>query len=285
MLISVNPLWAAVMGRVLLKEKMEWPTVVALAAALGAIALVFVPSLVNDGNGGENDGSVRGDVIALVCGTCVAAFLIVNRRATFLHPQALMSMAGLTGSFLAAVLCLVPALALQLGSHVHTLEGHHAGAVHLNSGPAHAFTDLEPLFWPLILIDSGLVVGCIVTAMTLAPRYISATQVALILLLGAPLSRPPARLRPTQPGPTLHWYSIHSIRSSNSKPRGRHYGLVTPGQPVERQRRWHAYAEPLSLRGPRVFVRGALKSPPSHPEATRSPSFPIKLPGPLLDPP
>jgi hypothetical protein len=120
----------------------------------------------------------------------MAAFLTANRRTSFLHPKALMSMAGVMGSFLAAVLCLLPALALQLGSHVHTLKGHHAGAVHLNPGLAHAFTDLEPLFWPIILIDSAMVVGGIVTAMRLAPRYISATQVALLLLLGALLFRP-----------------------------------------------------------------------------------------------
>lgn len=192
MFISVNPLWAAVMGRVVLKEKMEWPTLVALAVALGAIALVFVPSLVEGSTAGENDGSVRGDIISLACGTCVAAFLTANRRAASRHPKALMSVAGMTGCFLSALLCLPPALSLQLGSHVHTLDGHHAGAVHLNPGPGHAFADLEPLFWPLILTDSAMVVGCVVTAMTLAPRYISATQVALLLLLGASLP-PPAR--------------------------------------------------------------------------------------------
>jgi drug/metabolite transporter (DMT)-like permease len=221
MFISVNPLWAAVMGRVLLKEKMEWPTVVALVVALSAIALVFVPSIVNDGKRGENDGSVRGDVISLVCGTCVAVYLTANRRASSMHPKALMSVAGVMGSFLAAVLCLLPALALQLGSHVHTLEGHHAGAVHLNPGLAHAFTDLEPLFWPLILIDSAMIVGCIITAMTLAPRYISATQVALLLLLGALSSRPPSQVRRTHPLPTLPRFPVYGIRLSKSKPRRR----------------------------------------------------------------
>jgi drug/metabolite transporter (DMT)-like permease len=192
MFISVNPLWAAVMGRVLLKERMEWPTLVALFVALGAIALVFVPSLIEVGTAGEgeSDGSVRGDIISLLCGTCVAAFLTANRRASSRYPKALLSVAGVTGCFLSALFCLPPALALRLASHVHTVDGYHEGAVHINPGPDHAFSDLKPLFWPLILVDSAMVVGCVVTAMILAPRYISATQVALLLLLGASLPCP-----------------------------------------------------------------------------------------------
>jgi hypothetical protein len=224
MFISVNPLWAAVMGRVLLNERMEWPTLVALAVALGAIALVFVPSLVDGGTAGEgqNDGSVRGDIISLLCGTCVAAFLTANRRASSLHPNALLSVAGVIGCFMPAYICLPPALALRLASHVHTPDGHHAGALHLSPGPDHAFADLEPLFWPVILVDSAMVVGCIITAMMIAPRYISATQVALLLLLRAPLPSPYGQSSALPlPAPTLPRHSLSQTRAAPRSVRAR----------------------------------------------------------------
>eukprot|EP00967_Tisochrysis_lutea_P040367 scaffold48501_cov30-Tisochrysis_lutea.AAC.1 len=66
MLISANPLWAAVLGRFVLKERMAWPTIVALCIALGAIALVFIPSLV--GGATEAEGAIHGDIIAIITG-------------------------------------------------------------------------------------------------------------------------------------------------------------------------------------------------------------------------
>ena len=66
MLISANPLWTAVLGSAVLKERMAWPTITALSIALGAIALVFVPSIVSGNNDGE--GAIHGDVIALITG-------------------------------------------------------------------------------------------------------------------------------------------------------------------------------------------------------------------------
>ena len=117
-------------------------------------------------------------------GSCLAALLTANRRTSDRYPKALLSISGVLGSFVSTMACLPPAFALPIGPHVHHEDGHHDGAVHSTVAFGHTLADLEPIFWPLIMVDAAMIVGCVLTAMMLAPRFISGTQVALILLLG-----------------------------------------------------------------------------------------------------
>jgi len=149
--------------------------------ALGAIALVFVPSVIESSD--SVDGTVHGDLISLLTGSCLAALLTANRRTSDRYPKALLSISGVLGSFVSTMACLPPAFALPIGPHVHHEDGHHDGAVHSTVAFGHTLADLEPIFWPLIMVDAAMIVGCVLTAMMLAPRFISGTQVALILLL------------------------------------------------------------------------------------------------------
>ena len=116
---------------------------------------------------------------------CLAAIITTNRRASAQHPKALLSASGVLGCILSTIICLPACLGLPLNEHMHEEDGAQAGTEHSKPGIAHALTDLEPLFWPIILVDAAIIVGWIVSATMIAPRFISGTQVALILLLGA----------------------------------------------------------------------------------------------------
>eukprot|EP00967_Tisochrysis_lutea_P006424 scaffold7629_cov36-Tisochrysis_lutea.AAC.2 len=118
-------------------------------------------------------------------GMCLAALITTYRRACAHHPTALLSASGVLGCFISVLVCLPPCLSLMSEPHVHDPLGPHQGAIHLKPGLGHALTDLEPLFWPVITADAAIAIGWLVFITLLAPRYISGTEIALVLLLGA----------------------------------------------------------------------------------------------------
>ena len=118
LLVSLNPIWAAVIGRVALAEALPRRTVAAIAVAVGAMLLAFVPSLAGadgQGGGGEHgDGSdsgerapsARGDATALATGVLIAAFLTLVRSAGGACPDAPMPLASAVGALVGAACAL-----------------------------------------------------------------------------------------------------------------------------------------------------------------------------------
>ena len=62
MLISLNPLWAALLGRVLLKERLAPPTLLLLITSMCAVALVFAPNIFL----GDEEGGIAGAAVVVV---------------------------------------------------------------------------------------------------------------------------------------------------------------------------------------------------------------------------
>jgi hypothetical protein len=62
MLLSLNPLWAALLGRVLLKEHLAPPTLLLLITSMCAVAIVFAPNIFL----GDEEGGIAGAAVVVV---------------------------------------------------------------------------------------------------------------------------------------------------------------------------------------------------------------------------
>ena len=192
LLISLTPLWAALIGWLCLGDQLPRRTLVSLALSIVSVGMVFVPravSLLADAAAaadGEADavpeathghGTLFGDMLALFTGVAQAASISVNRHAA-LHnvaPGAISSTMLSTG--LSSACAFIVALSLPCD-------------------PAEAAALGEvPGFWactPKVFASAAFLgyavtdatcVACTYVAMTIAPRHITGSEVALILLL------------------------------------------------------------------------------------------------------
>ena len=176
--ISLNPLWAALLGKVLLGDALETRTVVAQAFSLVASFLVFVPALstllpmpssatlvLASAMADEGDELGSGelfnmvDLVPLFTGMAVAGQLTFSRW----QSHASLELAPCGGALLTAVFALI----IHLGVDQEPIETLVVG--------------LQPHFWAALL---GSAIGSAVydSALVIAPRSLSSAEVALILL-------------------------------------------------------------------------------------------------------
>ena len=82
LLVNLNPLWCAVIGRLLLGDHLPIRTIVALGGSLICMLIIFVPEIVGHGNedDGEDSSSVGGNLIALLAGILLAANISIMRK-------------------------------------------------------------------------------------------------------------------------------------------------------------------------------------------------------------
>ena len=165
-LISLNPLWAALMGYVFLGDTLSTKTAVALALSVVSILIVFVPNMLALFAGSAAPVSADGtaeiiDLVPLVTGVAVAAFLTYSRYC---------SMQGIAD----ASLELAPPTASLLISLVSLWFAREQGVASMVDG-------LTPTFW-IALGVNGLCVAGYNAALVFSPRYLPSAEVALILL-------------------------------------------------------------------------------------------------------
>ena len=179
MLISLHPLWGALGGRIVLKEKIPKRTVVALVCSLCAILIIFVPPAVTGTDGGQRS-TLHGNLIAVATGLSVAGTILVNRHAGTYRPEALapsLEFAAGVGS----VACGLVALPMACAEASPSLASSNTTAA-VSAGTCSAFGALLPPFWPLIALDGMCIAICTVLATVYAPRHIFAAEVGLVLL-------------------------------------------------------------------------------------------------------
>ena len=176
LLISLNPLWAALLGWRLLHDALPCRTVVALSGAALAVLVVFLPPLLlpsrHDTAGrlaapsdGYSPEAFAGDVVAFLTGLSLAGYLIVVRHAATACPRASMGGAAGFGALLASAISFVVAAASG-GALVEGLTIEFAG---------------------LALADAlGLALGYVM--LSHAPRLVTGAEVALALQLQVVLS-------------------------------------------------------------------------------------------------
>jgi drug/metabolite transporter (DMT)-like permease len=174
LLISLNPLWAALLGWFVLHDALPTRTLACLFLACVCVLVVVVPPLVMRGDGknasvviavgggtGRAGEALAGDCVAFITGLSVAAYIIVVRHAASKCPDASMSASAGIGALVASGLASLIAAA----SGAPLTQGVHASA-----------------FVPLVIVDaSSLAVGYV--GMTIAPRHINGAEVAMVLLL------------------------------------------------------------------------------------------------------
>mmetsp|Transcript_47639 Transcript_47639/g.84155 ORF Transcript_47639/g.84155 Transcript_47639/m.84155 type:complete len:318 (+) Transcript_47639:2-955(+) len=170
LLISLNPLWAALLGYACLGDTMERRTVVAQGVALLSIALVFVPNLMEmmsfalvlatDGVEAEIPAEVY-DMVPLVTGFSIASFMTYSRSC---------SLRGISDASMEASLSVAAVLTTALAIYVGKRQG------------VESFTaGLSWNFWLFLAID-GLCLAGYNGALVIAPRYLPSAEVALVLL-------------------------------------------------------------------------------------------------------
>lgn len=159
--VSLSPIWSAFLGWFLLKDDLPSRTIGALVASAAAIAIMFVPRMFE---GDSTSGDARrhvGNAVAFLTGLLLAAFLIVARMAGMRQPDTPIQVGSIVGAGVAA--CVVGVAAVCSNQPVFD--------------PA-----ISPLFFVAMALD-GFGLASIFVAFSIAPRYVSSAQVALISLL------------------------------------------------------------------------------------------------------
>ncbi|CAE8590130.1 unnamed protein product [Polarella glacialis] len=156
-LVSLSPVWSAMLSRIFLKEVLPWRTVALVASGILAIALVIVPTLVE---GAGSNASLRGDLIASATGLAFA-FYFTYLRYVRRHNPNLPIFAGsvisaFANCFIAGVLCLTSGSDLT--------------------------SSLNPEWFAVVFTTSAMVL-VLQVAFTVCPRYITSAEIGLVMLL------------------------------------------------------------------------------------------------------
>ena len=173
--ISLNPVWAALLGCFVLGDRLPGRTLGLLAAGIGSTLLIFIPSLLapdaspqpdvvkklSDGVTDHQPATLHGDLISLATGLCLASYVTFIRYCAKYRPAAAIDAAPSFGNFIAAQIALVMSCATGSGvTHGIDLAG----------------------FLPVV-VTNAVLVAFFYVGFTLAPRYITGAEVALILLM------------------------------------------------------------------------------------------------------
>lgn len=166
LLMSLSPLWAAAMGKLLLGDALPTRTLVAQGMALLSTLIVFVPALRKMiAPKHPTTGLLRHDLldplelVPLATGFAVAALLTYSRW----QADASLEAAPALGAALTAVAAGVVLFGVE-------------------QAPLSALVDgLAPSFWLALLLAAG---GCAMydCALVIAPRALTSAEVALVLL-------------------------------------------------------------------------------------------------------
>lgn len=168
LLISINPLWAAMQGTLLLGDALHTHTVVAQVVSLAAMFLVFMPELLSilnpeDPVEGEDNPKVALldvlDLVPLATGFMVATLITYSRW----QASASLELAPALGAAVTAVVALTKLI---------IVDGEPAAGL---------VTGLRPMFW-VSLFCAALSSALYDLALVIAPRTLTSAEVALILL-------------------------------------------------------------------------------------------------------
>ena len=176
LLINLNPLWCAVVGRLFLGDLLPRRTYIALVLALCCIIIIFVPEVVErkrhsgDGTAEEEDPyaetAVKGNFIALFTGFLLAAFITIVRLGGKSDKEINLVGAAALGASLSAIISSI----VERGDVF----------------PSSFWTASRSSFW-LAVAGQGFGIGAVFVAIALAPRFITGAEVGLCILLEAVL--------------------------------------------------------------------------------------------------
>jgi drug/metabolite transporter (DMT)-like permease len=79
LLINLNPLWGAIIGKIVLKDALPLRTYIAMILALGCMLIIFIPEFISGEE--RSTTSLTGNVISLFTGFLMALYLSIVRKA------------------------------------------------------------------------------------------------------------------------------------------------------------------------------------------------------------
>ena len=164
LIISSSPLIAAVYSRIFLREKTAWYTWAAAVISLFGVAIIF--------SGSSISGGGWGDVLALIAASCMAGSFVLIRFARVSNMIPAVAISGLL--IAVAVAPLVPDFSVA------------------------------PRDMMFLLVLGGIIIPVSFALITLGPRYISAPEVSLLMLIETVL------------GPTWVWLALGEQPSSTT---------------------------------------------------------------------
>ena len=173
--VSLNPLWAALMGVTFLGDRLKCSTTASLMLSGVAIALIFVPRILGSDDQ-PSASSDLGHIIAFFTGIFLACYVTVVRHAgRFVEIPVNTAGAAAVGSVVAATTALTVLFAtdVPLWPSSGTWE-----------------------FLAVIAVDGFCVGGCFV-CLNIAPKFVTGTETGLIFLLETVL------------GPLWVWIAFH----------------------------------------------------------------------------
>lgn len=143
LIISASPLIAALYSRMFLREKTEWYTWAAAVISLLGVAIIF--------SGSRFSGGGWGDGFAFIAACCMAGSFVLIRAARLNNMIPAVAISGLI-----IALCATPL------------------------APTLVITPRDTV---LLLVLGGIIVPVSFALITLGPRYISASEVSLLMLI------------------------------------------------------------------------------------------------------
>jgi drug/metabolite transporter (DMT)-like permease len=143
LIISASPLIAAIYSRLFLREKTKWYTWAAAIISLLGVAIIF--------SGSRISGGGWGDVLAFVAACCMAGSFVLIRAARLSNMIPAVAISGLV-------------IALAVASFAPTLS-------------------VTPRDMAYLLVLGGFIIPIAFALITLGPRYISASEVSLLMLI------------------------------------------------------------------------------------------------------
>lgn len=177
LLMSLNPLWSAILSRLFIGDILPMPTIAAMLFAFVSICIVLVPPLIIDGMEGDDvelpglidglehsdgdHGTLLGDAISLLTGFSLAAFVTFNRYTNLHRPKANTGLAAVFGGILGFIITL---------------------PVTLNVDQAF-WGQLTPGFWGFTAASSVATFLVGILAYFMAPRYARSSEIALVTSL------------------------------------------------------------------------------------------------------
>ena len=169
LIISLNPVWAALLGKFVLGEELPGKTIITIVCALVSMVVVMIPQLlVMLGYGGEAEeaaADTKGSNLLLLwplfTGMFMALFITWARYLGKVSPETDLTATGtLSGAITSCI----------------------SYKVAYDQGITDPFEGIQPIFWLWVLL-CGLGITMYNLALVIAPRYISGADTALIMLL------------------------------------------------------------------------------------------------------
>lgn len=161
LIYSLDPVWSAALGWMLLGEKLPRRTILALVGSVLALVVMFVPSIVRNGS-----ADVAGSLVAFFTGWILAFWLTLMRYAFLKGVEVDVPSCAAFGSCLVSCLVAIASLATS------KLDVLGVG---------------RPLFFAPASID-GAIVAIVVTCFSIAPKYLASAHIGLMSLVETILS-------------------------------------------------------------------------------------------------